>query len=108
MDVNVPGLVTSQLRQRKIDVLTAQEDAANQMEDEALLARARQLDRILFTLDADFLAITQRWLSTGREFNGVLFGTRQLAINAYIADLELISRLTLPSEWVNKVGYLPL
>jgi hypothetical protein len=43
MDVHVPRAVTTELRLRSIDVLTAQEDGAAQMDDRALLKRATDL-----------------------------------------------------------------
>lgn len=46
MDVHVPCAVTTALRMRMIDVLTAQEDGATQL-DGRLLQRASELGRIL-------------------------------------------------------------
>jgi len=49
MDVHVRRAVTNGLRLRGVDVLTAQEDGASQMDDGPLLDRATELDRVLFT-----------------------------------------------------------
>jgi hypothetical protein len=51
MDVHVPQAITDQLRRREVDVLTAIEDGQGEIDDSALLDRARSLDRLLFTQD---------------------------------------------------------
>ncbi len=57
MDVHVSSAVTEGLRKRGIDVLTSQEDGTNTWDDEALLAQATKLGKVLFTQDDDLLAI---------------------------------------------------
>ena len=54
-DVHVRRAVTVGLRIRGVDVLTAQEDAAGHLDDVALLDRASELGRVLFTQDDDLL-----------------------------------------------------
>jgi len=49
MDHNVPRAITVGLLLRGIDVITAYEDGADEMDDSALLGRVTQLGRILFT-----------------------------------------------------------
>ncbi len=49
MDHHVPRAITTGLRLRGIDVLTAHEDGTAEMEDPALLTRATKLGRALFT-----------------------------------------------------------
>ena len=49
MDVHVPQAITDQLRRRGIDVLTAVEDASEELPDAQLLERSFTLERILFT-----------------------------------------------------------
>jgi predicted nuclease of predicted toxin-antitoxin system len=55
MDVHVPAAITRALRRSGIDVLTAQEDGTAELDDPALLDRAGELGRIVFTRDRDFL-----------------------------------------------------
>lgn len=50
MDENVPKPITNGLRQRSIDVLTAQEDNRKGTPDPILLDRATKLQRVLFSL----------------------------------------------------------
>ena len=49
MDVNVRRAVTDGLRLRGAKVLTAQEDGARELADDALLDRATELGYVLFT-----------------------------------------------------------
>ena len=65
MDVHVRRAVADGLRLRGVDVLTAQQDGANQLEDAALLDRATSLGRLLFTQDEDLLREAKRRLKAG-------------------------------------------
>ena len=56
MDHHVPRAITTGLRLRGVDVLTAYEDGASELPDPALLDRASELGRVLFTQDDDLLA----------------------------------------------------
>ena len=60
IDVHVLAAVTEGLRRRLLDVRTAQADAAGQLSDEELLARATAVGCVILTQDADFLEITAR------------------------------------------------
>jgi hypothetical protein len=108
MDVHVPQPITDQLRRRGIDVLTAIEDGWAEREDDELLERARELDRVIFTQDIRFKALAQDWQRQGRPFAGLLFG-HQLGgtIGQFVQDLELIAKASEPDEWHNVVEYLP-
>ncbi|HEV2972193.1 MAG TPA: DUF5615 family PIN-like protein [Pirellulales bacterium] len=61
MDVHVPRAITEGLRRRAVDVVTSQEDGTGEHDDDTLLARTMQLDRLLFTQDEDLLAIAAKW-----------------------------------------------
>lgn len=109
MDVNVRAEITSQLRQRGIDVLTSQEDGTRESTDSALLDRATSLNRVMFTRDADLLAeATMRQRTTG-SFVGVIYAPQiGVTIGQCVGDVELIAKVGEPAEWVNRVEYLPL
>jgi hypothetical protein len=47
MDVHVPYAITRALRQRGVNVLTAQEDGTTEWDDPPLLDRATELGRLL-------------------------------------------------------------
>ena len=57
MDVHIPFTITAGLRRRGADVLTSQEDGMQEADDRSLLERASELHRVLFSQDADLLAI---------------------------------------------------
>jgi hypothetical protein len=109
MDVHVPSAVTAGLRRRGVDAVTSQEDSTQESEDEALLKRAMQLGRVLFTQDEDLLAIASRWQQESREFAGVVY-CHQLGpgIGDIIEDLELLAFCVNDDEVRNRVIYLPL
>ena len=65
MDQHVPRAITTGLRLRGIDVLTAYEDGASELNDSALLDRASEFGRVLFTRDDDlFTEATRRQRET--------------------------------------------
>ena len=109
MDVHVPSAVTEGLRRRGVDALTSQEDGTREADDEALLQRAMELGRTLFTQDDDVLAIVSQWQQQGREFDGVVH-SHQLGpgIGNIIEDLELISACATKDELRNRLMFLPL
>jgi hypothetical protein len=108
MDVHVPAAITGGLRGRGVDVLTSQEDGTRRSEDEQLLIRTTELQRILFTQDGDLLRIAADWQQKGLEFSGVVFAFQEdSAPGPIIEDLELVAECGLPDEFVNRVLYLP-
>lgn len=109
MDVHVPRAVTTALRLRVVDVLTAQEDGAAQLDDDRLLERATELGRILVSQDEDLLREGVRRLRDGRYFSGVVY-THQLriTIGRMVEDLELIATATSKEEWSGGIEYLPI
>lgn len=109
MDVHVRRAITEALRLRGVEVLTAQEDGAARLTDPALLDRAMQRGRVLFSQDEDLLAEAARRQRTGMTFAGVVYA-HQLRVNTgrCIQDLELIAKVTAPADWRNWVEYLPL
>ena len=108
MDHHVPSAVTAGLRMRGVDVLTAEDDAAAMLEDDLLLDRASSLGRVLFSQDADLLAIAQHRLQTARDFGGVVYA-HQLAISIgqAVRDLELVAKVLDLDDMRNRVEYLP-
>ncbi|MBI2479425.1 MAG: DUF5615 family PIN-like protein [Planctomycetia bacterium] len=109
MDVHVPSAITAGLRRRGIDVLTSQEDGTRLSEDEALLARATALERVLFTQDEDFLAIAAEWQRQGQAFAGVAYCHQLgLGVGEIIEDLALVATCGDDDEVRNCVIFLPL
>ena len=109
MDHNVPRSITVGLRLRGVDVITAYEDGADDMDDSALLDRATELGRVLFTHDDDLLAEATKRQQEEVPFSGVIY-VHQMGktIGACISNLELISKAGEPEDLLNRVQFLPL
>jgi hypothetical protein len=92
------------LRQRGVDVLTVQEDGRTGASDAALLDRATELGRVLFSQDDDLLVEASERQKSGVPFAGVVYGHQlKLTIGEAIGDLEIIARVTKPEELLNTV-----
>ena len=91
MDVHVPRAVTAALRLRGVTVLTAQDDGAAQFTDAALLDRATEIGRILFSQDDDLLREATARQRTSKPFSGVIYAHQlEVTIGQCVQDLELI------------------
>lgn len=109
MDVHVPFAVTAGLRLRGVDVLTAQEDGAGELDDEVLLDRVTTLGRVIFTRDADFLGYAGRRQEIGVRFSGVIYAHQlRVSIGRCISDLEIIAKVYEIEDMENRVEHLPL
>lgn len=109
MDVHVRHAVTDGLRQRGVDVVTAQEDGAATFDDPALLDRAQALGRVLFSQDQDLLQEAARRQQQGVTFSGLIYGHQlRLTIGQAVQDLELLAKVYDPVDMLNRVEYLPL
>lgn len=109
MDHNVPRAITVGLLLRGIDVITAYEDGADEMDDSALLDRATQLGRVLFTHDDDLLAEATKRQREKRAFTEVIYAHQMGAtIGTCVNDLELIANAGEPEDLLNRVQFLPL
>ncbi|MFV0444719.1 MAG: DUF5615 family PIN-like protein [Planctomycetaceae bacterium] len=108
-DQHVHSAVIGGLRRRGIDVLTAFEDGFADQDDEVLLIRATELERVLFTQDVDFVDITDRWLEIGRPFAGVVYAHQQKAtIGQLVVDLELVCKVFTPEDMHSQLFRIPL
>lgn len=109
MDQHVPRAITEGLRLRGIDVTTAYEDGASDMDDSELLDRARELGCVLFTQDDDLLAEATKRQRKGISFNGVIYAHQlRVSIGTCIHDLEIIAKAGEPEDLTNRVQFLPL
>lgn len=109
MDQHVPRAITVGLRVHEVDVLTAYEDGASELEDPELLDRAGELGRVLFTQDDDLLAEAARRQREGVPFLGVIYAHQlRVPIGTCIRDLEIIAKAGEPEDLINGVQFLPL
>lgn len=108
VDQHVPRAITIGLRLRGVDVLTAYEDGASEMDDAALLDRSAELGRVLFTQDGDLLVEATKRQKEGVPFRGVIYAHQlRISIGACIHDLEIIARAGEPQDLINGVQFLP-
>ena len=109
MDHHVHAAITEGLRRRGVDVLTAYEDGAAQLDDPQLFARATQLERVLFSQDTDLLVLAEQWLQAGREFARLVYAHQLgVTIGQAVRDLTLIAQALDPEDMRNRVEFLPL
>ena len=109
MDHHVPRQITQGLRLRGIDVITALEDDAHELEDADLLKRATELSRVLFTRDDDLLVLAREWQTSGLFFAGVVYAHQlRVSIGACVEDLSIIAQAGEPDDLANGVRFLPL
>ncbi len=109
MDVHVRRSVTTGLRRRGVDVLTAQEDGCATLDDGPLLERATALDRVLVSQDDDLLREAVVRQNRAETFSGVFYAhQRNITIRRSIDDLELLAKACRPEEISGIVVYLPL
>lgn len=73
MDVHIPRAITNGLRLRGVDVLTAQDDNTITLKDSALLDRATELGRLLYSQDDDLLVEARSRLTKNIKFSGVVY-----------------------------------
>ena len=109
MDHHVPRAITVGLRLRGVEVITAYEDGASELEDAALLDRATALGRVLFTRDDDLLAEATRRQRESIPFCGVVYAHQlRVSIGQCIADLDIIAKAGEPDDLMHRVQFLPL
>jgi hypothetical protein len=108
-DVHVDYAIAGQLRQRQVDVLTAQEDSVDRLQDELLLEHASRLGRPLVTHDIRLTSMAEDWQRQDRPFCGVIFAhPMQVSIGRCVRDLEIIAQATDPEDWTSAIIRLPL
>lgn len=109
MDHHVPRAITLALRVRGVNVLTTQDDGTEAHGDAALLNRATELNRVLFSQDDDFLREAQQRIALDIPFPGIVYAHQlRVSIGQCVQDLELITKLGEPHELKNQVIFLPL
>jgi len=109
MDHHVPHTITLGLRLREVEVLTAYEDGASQLDDIALLDRAGDLRRVLFTQDDDLLVEAARRQRDSIPFQGIVYAHQlRVTIGRCVQDLEIIAKTGELEDLQNEVLFLPL
>lgn len=101
-DEQVSRAVVRGLRNRGIDVLTAQEAALLGAPDNEHLVFARREGRVLFTQDVDFL----RMAATGVDHAGIVYAHQRTPVGHIIRGLSLIHQILEAEEMIKQVEYL--
>ena len=108
-DHHVPAAITEGVRLRGVNVLTTEEDGTERLADPALLDRAAELGRVLFTQDQDFLIEAARRQRSGTAFAGIIYAPQDPALlGRYVRDLEFLCLAGEPEDCTDRVTYLPL
>lgn len=103
MDHHVARAITAGLRQRRIQVVTAAEDGAADLDDPGLLGCA------LFSQDEDLLVEAARRQTAGIPFGGVIYAHQlRVPIGVCIRDLELLATIAEADDLRGQVIFLPL
>ena len=109
MDVHVPAAITRGLLLKGVDVLTAQLDGTDRLNDSDLLERATQFGRVLFSQDEDLLSEATKRQRTGKVFNGVIYSHQlSMTIGQTIHDLQVLAEVGVAADFTSRVVYLPL
>ncbi len=109
MDHHVSAAITEGLRKRGVDVITAHEDGAARLDDDRLLSRATEPDRVLFSQDQDLLVIAHRRMAAGVEFAGLIYAHQlNITVGRAVRDLELLATLLDADDLRNHIEFIPL
>lgn len=109
MDHHIPRAITSGLRRKGVEVITAEEDGAKRFHDSDLLARATELKKVLFTFDDDLLTEAALCQRNNKKFAGLVYAHCQdISIGKCIRDLEIIAKAGESEDLEHFVIYLPL
>ncbi len=109
MDQHIPRAITTGLRLRGVDVLTAYEDGADRLSDPALLDRTSALHRILFTFDDDLLSEATQRQREAMAFAGLIYAhPLSISIGRCVHELALIAEIGEAADLSNQIYYLPL
>jgi hypothetical protein len=108
MSHNVHQPVTTGLRLRGVEVLTAFEDGHHTADDPDLLDRSGGLGHVLFSQDEDLLAEAVRRQRAGIPFSGLIYCHQErLGIGPLVEEFELIAKASEPSEVKDRIVYVP-
>ena len=104
-DENVKEAIVAGLRQRGMDLVTAEERNQRRTDDEVLLETAAVEGRILLTNDADFLRIHAEWMAAGRDHAGIVYWPQDRPIGEAIRRILQYALQTAPVDAANVVKF---
>ncbi len=108
MDVHIRSAVTTGLRLRGVEVMTAQEDGSARFRDTDLLTRASDLRMLLYTHDDDFLTEAHRRKANEEAFFGIIYSQQlRSPIGQCIEDIEIIAKALDATDVDSRIEYVP-
>ena len=108
-DHNVPRAISEGLALRGIDVLTCLADGTETLEDDQVLDRATELERVLFSMDDDLLREARARQLAGIDFSGVIYAHQlSCSVGRCIDDLEIIAKSCTLDELRGRAEFLPI
>jgi len=103
LDEDTDPAIAGGLRHHGIEVTTSQEAGLLGVPDPVQLAHAHRHGRVLFTHDADHLALSVQ----GMEHSGIAYcHQRRRSVGEIIAGLVLIWEVLEPEEMCNRVEFI--
>ena len=103
LDENCDPAIAAGLRLHRVDVTTTNDAGLLGAEDEEHIAYAREVGRVIFTQDEDFLRLS----AAAIEHRGIAFSAqRTRSVGQTITSLLLIWEIYEPDEMVNRVEFV--
>jgi len=102
-DENVPSAIANGIRLRGVDTLTAKEANMRGTSDIEQLTFAASQNRVIFSLDVDFLRLHAK----GVNHTGIVYAHQQKTnVSNMIRGIMLIYNILTPADMLNHVEYL--
>ncbi|MEQ8191086.1 MAG: DUF5615 family PIN-like protein [Candidatus Eremiobacterota bacterium] len=102
-DEHIPYQVVQGLRRRDIDIITVQELNLSSAEDEKIIERAVEEERVIYTQDTDFLRLHK----SGYMHYGIIYHHQQAySIGEIIRNIILICQTISKQEIKGHVRFL--
>jgi predicted nuclease of predicted toxin-antitoxin system len=98
--------ITSGLRKKGMDLVTAQEHGQKSTDDEILLQTATSENRLLLTSDPDFLRIHNKWMAAGKSHAGIVFWPQVKPIGKVVRAVFDYASNTTADEATNTVKFV--
>ena len=102
-DEHIDYDIIAGLAQQGIDAVSAQQMGLDATDDAVILVEARQLDRVIYTGDDDYL----RFNNAGVPHSGIFYHhPLKYSIGGAIRAVELACQVLTPEEMRNRVEFL--
>jgi hypothetical protein len=102
LDEHIHSAVAEGLRRRRVNVLTVQEAGKSGLSDRDQLAFALSEERVMVTMDSDFLTLAMEGVSHA----GIGYANPRRSVGELISALMLVFGVLTPAELANHVEYL--